>query len=373
MYISRIYFKSFRNFIQFDQTFNKGCNLIVAPNGSGKTNILEAIQVLSLGKSLRATTQFDLIHHDNDHAFLKAKCETDTIDILIKKLNIGQRISKTYKRNEQSITPNAFSHQFITLWFSAESMNVINSSSSSKREFIDNFISGINKHYLANLKQYKEAIHQKNILLTKNDVIDKQKFLYLNNLLVKYGSQIIKIRSFYIEKIIQYIQLESLDRYSYKFDYLPSIECDPIFDEDIELKFYEKLNLYQQKEMISRRCLIGPHKDSWKLYFNTNKGLSIHDLGIFGSRGQKRIGILNMLICFLKIIKENTQFSPILLLDDITSELDEKNIKIVEWIVAQSKMQCFITTTSKDVFSSSFLETSNIINLLSPQDYHNIG
>ena len=363
MFVGKIFYKNFRNFDTFDSAFGENANLIIAPNGSGKTNILESIQILSLGKSLRAINQIDLIQHGLNSAYIKADVKGNILDYQITKTDYGNRLTKTLIRNKKKVSSPIFTNIFISLWFSAESMNVINASSSTKRDFLDDFIGSINKMYFDILKKYKQVLHQKHLLLTKNEVLDLKNYYYLNKLLIKYGTQIIQIRNSYVVKLKEKLSTNLLHRYFYTFNFHPNTEISEIFEEDIEAKLQMKIDLYKDRELASRRCLVGPHKDTWDLSFSVKKDDEMHDLGIYASRGQKRIGVLNILISFLRIVEEETGQKPILLLDDITSELDQENIKIVENMLNEEGTQSFLTTTSEKIFSKGFLKQSKVIKL----------
>jgi len=389
MYLNNLELLNFRNYKSVKLNFKNSTILIVGDNGQGKTNLLESIHYISSGKSHRTNDQDDLINWDSDYTILRAslgKSIEDTavsskqlIEIeLRKKNNIKIRIDGVYYRKKSdfaSIIPSVI--------FSPDDLRLIKAGPSSRRDFLDDILEKLQNKYAAQRLHYQKILNQRNSLL-KSMISGEQTngnstMEAWDETLVHYGSEIIeKRRSLLVsvrEKFIKYmnyffdgIQADIF----YIFSWDRSIQGASInLDNPINLQsgtikdiFNTKLKQGFKKDLLLKTTLVGPHRDDLLITINGK------DLRSFGSQGQQRIASICLKFCEIHILEEELRTEPILLLDDVLSELDnDRRSKLIE--IIKNKFQTFVTTTNisfldkLDVdFENRFLVKNNKITYL---------
>ena len=336
MHIKYLQLKNFRNYNELVIELNKGTNVFVGDNAQGKTNILEAVYYCSLAKSHRTSRDKELINWNGTEAYIKLYvCKTR----LDKKIEI-----KIFKEGKKGVNINSIKAlklselvgSFNVIMFSPEDLNIVKDSPSYRRKFLDIELCKLNSRYYHSLTQYKKILNDRNLTMKKwntnidiIDVYDKQ--------LSEFGAIIIKDRMSYIEKLnykgkIIHSDITSKNE-TIEFKYLT-----PIKDLDnIKENLYMLLCKNRKRDMETRTTSIGPHRDDFSIDIN---GI---DARIFGSQGQQRTSVLTIKFGALAIIKELTGEYPVLLLDDVLSELDTKR---QEYILNSIKeVQTLITCT----------------------------
>lgn len=338
MYVKNLTLKNFRNYDFLDINFIKGTNILLGDNAQGKTNILEALYYASIGKSHRTNKDKELIKWNSEDAYLKVNVGKTRRD---KKIEI--KIFKEGKKgiNINSIKINKLSELIGTLnvvMFSPEDLNIVKDSPSYRRKFLDIELCKLDSKYYYNLSSYKKILSERNILLKKSK-INSNIFSMIDiydNQLSEFGEYVIKKRLQYIEKLN--IKGKSIhkditsSKENVEFKYLMNLKGD-----EIKKEFYEELVKNREKDLERRTTTIGPHRDDFTILINGA------DVKTYGSQGQQRTVVLSMKFASLHIIKDLTGEYPLLLLDDVLSELDLTRQKYI--LNSINDVQTLITCT----------------------------
>ncbi len=330
--------------------FKSGTNLILGRNGTGKTSILEAIFLTNYGDSFRTSKKLNLIKTDQNFCKIAT-----TLEIFNSNLTVGVVIKNVtqFTLNNKTISSvlntKTSKDSFKTLIFTPDSIASISGAPALRREMFDRYIGSLNSNYIKTLSEYNKVLRQRNALLKSEKYQghgDKEATLQIWNLkLVEYGNKIISHRSDFIQSINP-IAREFYNKISNKADnleimYLPNVA---------ELS-HQHLDQNIDKEIQLQNTLFGPHKDDFDVIIKSK--LSKNQL----SRGEQRTVGLSILFSVHSLIKEKLDLSPVLLLDDIASELDVIRVDFLMKYIPES--QVIITTTEK--INSDHI--SNIINL----------
>ncbi|MCF0144755.1 MAG: DNA replication/repair protein RecF [Firmicutes bacterium] len=336
MYIKEIELKNFRNYKEEKVSFSKNVNIFLGQNAQGKTNLLEGIYLNSLGRSFKNIKDKELIRFGEDACRIKTTFESYDMeretDIIIRKdgkkaiTADGVKISKTSQLLDR---------MFIIV-FSPEDLKIVKEDPEKRRKFIDRELCQIRKGYLSDLSNYKKILRQRNTYL-KDISIDENVLDIWDLQLAAFGSRIIDKRKSFIEEINK-VSHEihnniSGGKESLTLKYEPNVA----FPENQEEAFYELLREKRRDDMRNRTTGRGPHRDDFSI---SADGI---DLRKFGSQGQQRTAALSLKLSEIKIIEEEKDEKPILLLDDVLSELD--NERQVYLMSALGDNQMFITTT----------------------------
>lgn len=355
MYLNNLELINFRNYKSVKLNFKNRTILIVGDNGQGKTNLLESIHYISSGKSHRTSDQDELINWDSDYAILRASLSSkQLIEIeLRKKNNIKIRIDGVYYRRKSdftSIIPSVI--------FSPDDLRLIKAGPSNRRDFLDDILEKLQNKYAAQRLHYQKILNQRNSLL-KSMISGEQTngnstMEAWDENLAHYGSEIIEKRCNLLasvrEKFIKYmnyffpgIQADIF----YIFSWDRSIQGASInLDNPINLQsgtikdiFNTKLKQGFKKDLLLKTTFVGPHRDDLLITINGK------DIRSFGSQGQQRIAAICFKFGELEVLREMLNKNPILLLDDVLSELDPERKKLLVNIIGDSS-QTFITTSN---------------------------
>lgn len=338
MKINKISLKNFRNHKDLKLDMDGKSHLILGDNGVGKTNILEAIHLLATTKSLRATYDVEMIAHGNDFARIDAEIEPNgdkkLLEMIISRTQRSENTStKKVKLDKVNKSLNNFAGNLNTVLFTPHDVELFNSTPSLRRRHIDALFFQIDKKYKKAISDYKKAIRQRNKLLEqiREFGIGRDQLDYWTEKVMENGEIIQEKRNEYLEFVNNMINdLSSM---------LNDVETD------YEIKYIkneltkERLENYASAEVAAARTLIGPHRDDFLVTING------HDISKFGSRGQKRTAILALKLCEIDFIENQLGRRPVLLLDDIFSELDDEHKEAVLKIV--KLQQTLITTADK--------------------------
>lgn len=336
MELLSINIENFRNLIKLNSDFSSGVNIFFGNNGSGKTNLLESIFLLCLGRSHRATQEQVLINNDSDYyrieGLIKEKGKESELAVAFQK---GSRKKVTLDR--VAIRTSELYDNFCAVTAGPEDSTIISGSPSLRRNFIDVYLSQYSQKYLHHLSHYQKALAQKNAAL-KNEM-DPEPF---NLLLADTGSHIMLQRADFIESIKR-IATESYQKISggdlFDIVYQPSIKTNSFDLAHDELKeiYINTLHENRQREAIMASSLYGPHRD--ELYFEINQSPA----KTHGSQGEWRTAALSLKIAVHRLIKEKRNINPLLLLDEIFAELDhDRSEALMEYFAGFE--QLFLTT-----------------------------
>lgn len=317
--LNKINLANFRNFESRTFEFSDELSVIVGPNASGKTNIVESVVLLSTAKSFKARMEEEMIRYDYELSRIQGKASGQDGNKLEVVLTRGQitRGEVTERVARKRLLVNGagrrmvdFASHFTTVLFRPQDMELVTGSPSMRRKFIDNVLSQANRQYRANLLTYQKALRRRNKLLIKirEEGLSRQSLYFWNNLLIKNGSYITEKRAEFIHFVNG---IKSLNQGDYKIDYDSSVISE------------KRLEQYARAEVAAASTLVGPHRDD--LIFKLNG----RELSKYGSRGEQRMGVLWVKLAELEFITKMSDQKPTLLLDDIFSELDREHRELV--------------------------------------------
>ncbi|MFW5888923.1 MAG: DNA replication/repair protein RecF [Bacillota bacterium] len=340
---------NYRGYEKQNIVFSKGVNLLIGNNGSGKTNLLEAIYFLSLAKSYKTEDQH-LIKFNQDFSRIKSTAFINNSEFKVKII-----ISKTKKKiifNDQEITKlSDYIGKINVISFLPEDMNLIKGPPKNRRYFINSIIGQIDKNYLLELLDYKNLLKQRNELIKKLSEEKKPDLTLLDiytEQVAKSGTEIINYR----KKIINDINKELNTIYpflannnkKFSFNYEPSIA------DNLE----KTLKTNYHKDLFIKTTTSGPHRDDYSFY------LDKLDSKLVASQGEQRIMILALLLAISNLVEKIKNTQPIMLLDDVFSELDSlRQNKLINYL-NKSNLQTIITTTTTANINQSILDAAKI-------------
>lgn len=353
MKISYLSVKNFRNHLQFDIFFNDKTNILIGNNAVGKTNLIEAIYYLSLSKSFRTKIHSQLINFNHEFSSIEGHI---TVANRNRKMNVVISDDlKKYKIDGVSIQKVS---EFIgicnVVLFIPDDLNFIKGSPKYRRKFLDNELSKISPIYVYLLNKYHNILKEKNTYLKSNTNLDLIYLDILDEQLSKLEVDIISKRLQFIHEINNKVK-NIHDKFSdnnevIHLSYSSFINSNEVNYDAILLK--HKNN--RSKDIKYKHSLIGIHKDDIEIYINQKNAND------FCSQGQQRTIVLSIKIALIEVIKDNIGEYPILLLDDVLSELDDQR-KTMLLDLINNRIQTFITTTSIDGIKHQLLDESNKI------------
>ena len=363
MYIQKLKLRCFRNYKDLEIEFGQGYNIIFGDNAQGKTNIIEAIFVCASGRSHRTSRDLEMVNNGENGYYIKLDMLKRDCDSSIEMMFIKNE-RKKIKINEIPIKKigNLMGHLNAVI-FSPEDLFIIKEGPSERRKFLDITLSQLKPSYFHDLQQYSKILLQRNMLL-KEMVNKKELYDTLevwNNHLIKTGSRIMRNRNEFIKKMdvdanIRHKQLTNASE-DLALRYVPSFNGKNMNDINVIEEDYRRVvESSIKKEVFKCTTLFGPHRDDYDIILN---GMSTK---IYGSQGQQRTAVLSIKLAEIDIMKEDTGDYPVLLLDDVLSELDNKRQEYLFENIG--KLQTFITCTDKSFFRRTDLDAKyiNIIN-----------
>lgn len=341
MVIERLELKDFRNYEKLDINFDRYTNIIYGDNAQGKTNILEAIFLGATTKSHKQSKDKDIIRFGSDESHIRIELKKNEIPYKLD-MHLRKNRSKGIAVNGVPIKKAAELLGILNIvFFSPEDLSIIKNGPSERRRFIDLELCQLDPYYLHNLSVYNKTVNQRNRLLK-----DMKDMSGINEMLDVYDEQLLSSGIKLIERRKRFI--EELNDIIHDIHFKISGErekCIIKYDPDVDTQDYKRvLSSVRNKDLKFKTTSIGPHRDDIIFDINGN------DVRKFGSQGQQRTTALSLKLSEIKLIKENTKDSPVLLLDDVLSELDAKRQNfLLESIV---DIQTVITCTGLDDFVS---------------------
>lgn len=353
MFVESIELSNFRNYEQLHMDFHQGTNVLYGDNAQGKTNILEAIYVCSTTKSHKGSKDREIVRFGEEESHIK---------MIVNRGGIPHRIDMHLKKNKpkgvaiNGIPIKKASELFgiiNVIFFSPEDLNLIKSGPSERRRFLDLELCQLNKLYVHNLVQYNKVVLQRNKLLKEIDMRPdmKETLDIWDAQLLRYGRELIEIRAAFIQELndlIHDIHFHlSGDRENLILQYEPNVSAD---------RFEENLIKNRFQEIKQRMTLTGPHRDDLNFIVNGT------DIRKFGSQGQQRTAALSLKLAEIELVKKTIKDYPVLLLDDVLSELDSKR---QEHLLSEiNHIQTLITCTGLDDFVNSRFHMDKIFQIV---------
>lgn len=349
MIIKSLELSHFRNYETLDLLFDKGTNILYGDNAQGKTNILEAIYLSATTKSHKGSKDKDVISFGEEESHIRTYLEKDGVEVKVD-MHLRSNKSKGIAINGQKIKKAAELLGILNVvFFSPEDLSIIKNGPAERRRFVDMELCQLDSFYLYNLNHYNKIVNQRNKLL---------KDLYLNpslretltiwdSQLVSFGGKIIERRRQFIEQLNDIIK-EIHSKLSGGKEELV-IKYEP----DVEIEDFEKkLKYNQERDIKLKQTSAGPHRDDFSFL--------IQDIDIrrFGSQGQQRTAALSLKLSEIELVKKMTKDTPVLLLDDVLSELDSNRQNYL--LNSIGDIQTIITCTGLDEFINNRFEINKI-------------
>lgn len=357
MLLSNLLLKNYRNYNELNIKLNSGLNIFIGDNAQGKTNILESIYVLAVTKSYLGVNDKDLIKFDNDTAIIKGNVNLNDIkNELEVRLNINKK--KVFINGKEIRKLKDYISKFNVILFSPENIRMIKDGPSARRKFLNIEISQILNKYVGLMNDFNYILKQRNELL-KSDSIDKiyldvinKKFVDLSVLIYRERAKFLNMINEVISNI--YLDISGIEGLNLKYISDFNLECD---DSELKNIFLNKLEESFDREKRYGISLYGPHRDDFHFYINDK------DISLYGSQGQMRLAVLSLKLSEIDIFKKYTNNYPILLLDDIFSELDvSKRNNLIKYI--SFDIQTIITTTDLNMINDSLLKNAYIYEII---------
>ena len=348
MRIDALTLEGFRNYQQQSLSFHENCNVIYGENAQGKTNLLEAIAYLACGRSPRAHTDKELISFSTDYAHLVGNIWSRDRSF-IEDVQLFRKKRRKMTVNEVAVKNNsALSDVFHTVFFSPEDLFLIRDGAAARRRFMDTSLCQLRPRYGQALQEYTRLYEHKTRILR-----DSEEFPGLldtlpefNAGLVQWGAVLVHYRALFCQKLGEYAALAhqecsgGRETLTLQYETVKTVE-DPLAPvETVRRALEEHMASHQAAERASRLCLSGPHKDDVAVSINGQNAR------LFCSQGQVRTAALSMKLAEREIHKDTFGEYPVMLLDDVLSELDPRRQEYVLNRIAGG--QVFITCCEND-------------------------
>jgi len=338
MIAKKITISNFRNFKTKTFSFSPKITVIVGPNASGKTNIMESLFLLSTGKSFRARVEEEMISHKEEIArvkgeFLRPKTSLEVV-LTRGEITVGEDPEKTERVPRKRLLVNGLAKRLIdfagnlrVVVFGPQDLELVVESPSRRRAFLDTVLSQVDREYRRASLSYDKGLRQRNRLLyrIREEGLSRSQLLFWDRLLIKNGDYISQTRQEFIDF---------------------SNSTGPLDNQNFSL-YYDKsaisearLEQYAKEEVAAATTLVGPHRDDFVFKLKnlkTKKQKKHRELSRYGSRGEQRMGVLWLKLAELAYIEEKSEEKPTLLLDDIFSELDHEHREVVVRVVKEQQ------------------------------------
>jgi len=342
LHLKKLTVRHYRNYESIELTADPNVNIFVGPNAQGKTNLLEAIYTLALTKSHRTFHDKELIGWSNEYAYISGEIErkygTCTLELIVSAKGKKGKLNGLEQRKLSQ-----FIGTLNVVMFAPEDLAIVKGNPAVRRRFMDMELGQVHPGYLYDLSQYQKVLQQRNNMLKASSTPDPQILAVWDEQLVSYGVKIMKKRQSFIRKLQTWAEklhasiTDGNERL--RIDYAPSFAVAGEADEAVLFEqFMVKLSKIRDQEIRRGTTLAGPHRDDLLFFINDK------EVQTYGSQGQQRTTALSLKLAELELMLEETGEYPLLLLDDVLSELDsDRQTKLIRTF--QHKIQTFITTT----------------------------
>lgn len=335
MILKQIHLTNFRNFEKAEYRFSPFLTLIVGENARGKTSLLESVFTSIYGTGFRETREIELIRWDYDDNLVESLYEDQGQEAFFQvrmQKSSETTVRKMFYVNKTGKSSNQYrTMQTQAVLFAPEQIQIITGSPSRRRRYFDEVISAVDREYKKKIRYYENALRRRNKILEhyEDELQLFEELRFWDNYLVEHGEYISKKRTAYVEYLNTH---PSVNGKQFSLTYVRDV-----FSQD-------RLNEVKKREYRLRRTLIGPQKDDFvfNLHAPQEKNVSL-----YGSRSEQRMAIFWLKLNELSYFEDHTQTKPVLLLDDIFSELDEHNRELVMGMIKEH--QTIATTTEEEV------------------------
>ena len=370
MYLKHFIAQNYRNLQQFEVDFDPNVNIFIGQNAQGKTNLLEAIYFLALTRSHRTSNDKELIAFGKDYANVSGHVYKSQVDLSLRVL-ITTKGKKVWVNRVEQAKLSKYVGQLNAILFSPEDLDLIKGAPNLRRRFMDQEFGQISAEYLYFAGKYKQVLQQKNNYLkqlAKGEAHDTMFLEVLSDQLAGVAAEVI-VRRF---QFLNYLDQYARDAYAHistsaeklEVIYRPSVKEISVKD-SVEEVYHKVLNNFQNNqklEILKGTTLSGPHRDDIDFELD---GKNAH---LYGSQGQQRTIALSIKLAEIQLVHQLTDEYPLLLLDDVMSELDHnRQSALLNYI--HGKTQTFITTTDLEGISWEIIKKPKIYRIKSGQIY----
>lgn len=351
MQVDRLELTNFRNFPSLTLTLAPGLNLLIGPNAQGKTNLLEAVHFLTTTRSFRGSRDPDLVSFGEPFARLAG----GEVEIVL------QPGVKTLKLRGKLARAAEVLGVLRSVLFSPEDMVLLSGPPQGRRAHIDELISRLDRKYLLSLISYHKTLKQRNKLLwqIREGRANLSELASWDELLTRDGASILLRRQEVMTKLqtqLDQITPSLFNRQTVALKYQAKVTAKVVTERGFKEALTEALVSSREAEINAATSLVGPHRDDWEA------SLGGHHLGRFGSRGQQRAAILALKLAEVTLNEAETGERPILLLDDVLSELDEEHqARLLEEV---GKQQTLLSATATSFFPDNILKKATIFRVV---------
>ena len=353
MIIKSLELANFRNYDSLELEFDRGTNILFGDNAQGKTNILEAIYLSSTTKSHKGSKDQDIIKFGYDEAHIRTYLEKEDIEYKVD-MHLRKSKSKGIAINGQKIKKAAELLGLLNVvFFSPEDLSIIKNGPAERRRFVDMELCQLDSFYLYNLNHYNKIVNQRNKLL---------KDLYMNpdlkdtlniwdSQLLSFGSKIIERRQLFVSQLNEIIYDIHKKLSGGKEELIIKYEPEVLIE-----NYESKLRVNQERDIRLKQTTVGPHRDDFAFMVNDV------DIRKFGSQGQQRTAALSLKLSEIELVKKIAKDTPVLLLDDVLSELDSNRQNYL--LNSINDVQTIITCTGLDEFINNRFAINSVFKVI---------
>lgn len=339
MIVKELELHNLRNYEYLKVNFNKGINYIYGENASGKTNILEAIYFLSLTRSFRTSEIEELVKKDTSFARILAKIDTQNVSKTLE-ISFNKSGKKILVNGKKVLKISELNSLINVISFIPKNTNLLKDAPKERRKFLNIYLSKFSNNYLKTLSVYEKILKERNDAF-KAYKINPTLIDIFTNQLISLNKEIYLYRKKFVNEINKYLadvfKEVSLTNEKLKMEYESFLNNQ---NENIENFLKNEFENIKEEEFKRKQTLIGIHKDDFKIYIDEK------DVSLYGSQGENRISIISLILSLYFLNKEE---KPIIVLDDVISELDEKHEEnLLKYL--ENFNQVFITNTAKSQF-----------------------
>lgn len=355
MIIKSLELENFRNYDSLSMSFDSGTNILYGDNAQGKTNILEAIYLSATTKSHKGSKDKDIVNFHADEAHIRTYVVKDGLENRVD-MHLRKSKSKGIAINGQKIKKAADLLGLLNVvFFSPEDLSIIKNGPAERRRFVDMELCQLDSFYLYNLNNYNKIVNQRNKLL-KDLYFQpglKETLSIWDSQLVSYGSKIIERRISFVKQLNEII-FEIHKKLSGGKE-----ELEIVYEPDVSMEDYERcLTHSQERDIKLKMTSTGPHRDDFSFMVRKMDSNEAIDIRKFGSQGQQRTAALSLKLSEIELVKKITKDTPLLLLDDVLSELDSNRQNYL--LNSIGGIQTIITCTGLEEFVNNRFEINRI-------------
>ena len=352
MIIKSLEIADYRNYDSLHIDFSSGTNILYGDNAQGKTNILEAIYMSATTKSHKGTKDKDVVNFRKEEAHIRTYLEKEGIETRVD-MHLRKNKSKGIAIDGQKIKKAAQLLGLLNVvFFSPEDLSIIKNGPAERRRFVDMELCQLDQFYLYNLNNYNKIVNQRNKLL--QDMYFNPSLRDTLNIwdsqLISFGSKIIERRQLFVEQLNEIILEIHRKLSGGRENLVIQYEPDVLIDE-----YEKKMSLNQERDVKLKQTSTGPHRDDFSFVVGDI------DIRKFGSQGQQRTAALSLKLSEIELVKKMTRDNPVLLLDDVLSELDSNRQNYLLSTIGD--IQTIITCTGLDEFVNNRFEIDKVFHI----------